>query len=165
MCLLFGVRTTEKDDSTQKGSIMKRLLLALAVLLATIANIGWAQETPQILYTSPTQNELNVPVSTDILVVFDVDMDETTINDTTFVVNARSTGFHEGTITYDGQTKTATLAPLEDFDEGEVVTEALSTCNTILRRCSSGKQLCLVFYYTGQRWCRYLRPSFGLSSW
>jgi len=79
-----------------------------------------------ILPTSPTQNELNVPVSANISVTFNEDMDETTINDSTFVVNSRSTGLHKGTITYNSQTRTATLDPTEDFDVGEVVTVILT---------------------------------------
>ena len=82
---------------------------------------------PHVVSTTPAQNHLNVPVSTNISVTFDLDMDETTINDSTFVVNARSTGLHAGTITYDGPTKTATFDPTEDFDEGELLTVALTT--------------------------------------
>jgi hypothetical protein len=70
---------------------------------------------------------LNVPVSTNISVTFDMAMDQTTINDSTFVVNARSTGLHAGTITYDGPSKTATFDPAADFDQGEVVTVTLTT--------------------------------------
>ena len=87
-----------------------------------------AQDTiPHILSTSPTRNELNVPVSTNISVTFDIDMDETTINDSSFVVNGWLTGLHQGTINYDTQTKTATLDPSSDFDVGELVTVALTT--------------------------------------
>jgi len=82
---------------------------------------------PHVVSTSPAQNELNVPVATSISVTFDIDMDQTTINDSTFVVNARSAGLHAGTITCDQPTKTATFDPTEDFDEGEVVTVALTT--------------------------------------
>jgi M6 family metalloprotease-like protein len=82
---------------------------------------------PAIVTASPGQNQLNVPVSTDISATFDRDMDETTMNDSTFVVNARSTGFHQGTISYDSPTKTATFDPLVDFDVGEVVTVVLTT--------------------------------------
>ena len=79
-----------------------------------------------IFSTSPVQNELNVPVSPNISVTFNTTMDSTTINDTTFVVNARSTGLHQGTISYNNLARTATLDPLEDFDEGEVVTVVLT---------------------------------------
>jgi len=82
---------------------------------------------PNIVSTSPAQNELNVPISTNISVTFDIDMDETSINDSTFVVNAWSTGLHQGTIIYDCLTKTATLDPTGDFDEGEIVTVVLTT--------------------------------------
>ncbi len=81
---------------------------------------------PHIVSTSPAQNELNVPVNTDISVTFDIDMDETTINDSTFVVNAWSTGLHEGTITYNSLTKTATLDPDSNFAVGGIVTVVLT---------------------------------------
>jgi len=85
------------------------------------------QSVPHILSTPPSQNELNVSVFTSISVTFDVDMDETTINDSAFVVNERSTGLHLGTIDYHSQTRTATFDPSSDFDQGEVVTVVLTT--------------------------------------
>jgi len=84
-------------------------------------------QTPEIVSTTPSQNELNVAPSGSISVTFDIDMDSTTINDSTFVVHARSTGLHLGTISYNGPTKTATLNPDEDFDAGELVTVVLTT--------------------------------------
>jgi hypothetical protein len=101
----------------------KILMLLLAVFWAAPV---FAQ-APQIVSTSPTQNELNVPLSANISVTFDVDMDETTFNHSTFVVNARCSGLHLGTITYDGPSRTVTFDPLEDFDDGEVVTVVLTT--------------------------------------
>jgi len=83
--------------------------------------------TPHIVSTSPSQNQLNVVASTNISVTFDVDMNSSTIDSSTFIVNARSTGRHQGTITYDGITETATLDPTEDFAPGEVVTVVLTT--------------------------------------
>ena len=82
---------------------------------------------PDIVSTSPAQNELNVPVNTNISVTFDIPMDETTINDSTFVVNAWSTGLHQGTITYNSLTKTVNLDPDSDFAVGEIVTVVLTT--------------------------------------
>jgi hypothetical protein len=85
------------------------------------------QPVPRIIATSPVQNELNVSVDSGISVTFDIDMDSTTINDSTFVVNARSTGLRSGGFSYDIQSKTATFNPSTDFDEGEVVTVVLTT--------------------------------------
>jgi outer membrane protein assembly factor BamB/6-phosphogluconolactonase (cycloisomerase 2 family) len=82
---------------------------------------------PHVMSTSPPQNELNVPINTNITVRFDVDMMPSSINESTFVVNAWSTGLHKGTITYDSPTKTATLNPTRDFDEGEIVTVVITT--------------------------------------
>jgi hypothetical protein len=84
------------------------------------------EPSPHVVSTSPAQNQLSVPVNANILVTFDMDMDQTTINDSTFIVNAWSTGLHRGAITYDSPTKTATLNPNEDFDKGEIVTVVLT---------------------------------------
>ena len=83
--------------------------------------------TPQIASTTPGRNELNVSTSADVSVTFDMDMDETSINESTFVVNGACTGLHSGSITYDGPTMTATLDPDNDFSVGEVVTVVLTT--------------------------------------
>ncbi len=91
---------------------------------------GWSpngDSIPNVVSTSLAQNELNVSVSTNISVTFDAEMDSSTINDSTFVVNATITGLHMGTITYDRLTKTATLDPDNDFDVGEVVTVVLTS--------------------------------------
>ena len=104
--------------------MLKKVLMLWLVVFGAAPAFAQA---PRILSTSPTQNQLNVPVSTNISVTFDTDMDESTINDSTFVVNARSTGLRPGSITYDGPTKTATFDPFEDLEEGEVVTVVLTT--------------------------------------
>jgi hypothetical protein len=101
--------------------------LAIGIIALLLWYLPAFAQAPTILSTSPAQNELNVSVHTNISVIFDVEMDETTINDSTFVVNARSTGLHLGTITYDGPTETATFDPMQDFEEGEVVTVVLTT--------------------------------------
>ena len=90
-----------------------------------------------LLETEPAQNELNVPVSTDISVTFDVDMDEMTIDDSSFIVYATHTGFHDGAISYDNQTRTAVFDPSADFDVGEIVTVTL----TIAIQSSDGTPL------------------------
>jgi hypothetical protein len=82
---------------------------------------------PLILSTSPTKNELNAAVSTDISVSFNMDMDSETINDSSFTTIGRYTGIHQGTISYDSLSRTVTLHPFNDFDDGEVVTALLTT--------------------------------------
>jgi len=81
---------------------------------------------PEVVSTSPSQNGTNVNSSSDITVSFSTDMDETTFNDSTFVVHARSTGLHQGTFSYDGSTRTITFNPNDDFAIGEIVTVVLT---------------------------------------
>ncbi|MEE9442510.1 MAG: M6 family metalloprotease domain-containing protein [candidate division Zixibacteria bacterium] len=97
-------------------------------ILGIEQNVGDANfDAPGLVSNSPPQHELNVTCSSNISVTFDNDMDETTINSSTLVVNAEYTGLHQGVISYDGATKSATLYPTHDFDEGEVVTVVLTT--------------------------------------
>ena len=78
------------------------------------------------LTIAPEQNELNVPVSANISATFYIDMDATTINDSTFIVNARSSGKHQGSVSYDSLNRTATFNPSSDFKPGELVTAILT---------------------------------------
>jgi len=88
--------------------------------------LSYSQSAPQIVGTSPTQNELDVSVSATVSVTFDFNMDESTINDSTFVVHGGFAGLWEGTIAYDNATKTATFECLDDFHHGETITVLLT---------------------------------------
>ena len=83
-------------------------------------------DVPHVLSASPTQNQLNVSVNNNVSVTFDIDMDQTTIDDSSFVLNARCAGLRDGTISYNVPAKTATFDPACDFLAGEVVTVMLS---------------------------------------
>jgi hypothetical protein len=104
---------------------MKRFLMLVVFVFWAVPALA------QIASTSPACNELNVPVDSDISVTFSIGMDSTTIDNSSFIVNARSTGLHQGTVHYDtlndSLIKMATLDPSVDFEEGEVVTVVLTT--------------------------------------
>jgi len=96
-------------------------------MMARVA--GWQAEIdtiPNITAISPAQNDLNIAATTDISVTFNIDIDQATINDSTFVVNGRSTGLHSGSISYNPGTHTATFNPDEDFAIGEIVGVTIS---------------------------------------
>jgi hypothetical protein len=82
--------------------------------------------SPHAAGTVPAQNELNVAVSTDISVTFNVDMYAGCINDSTFVVNGMCSGWYGGAISYDQPSKTAVFDPAVDFAVGEIVTVVLT---------------------------------------
>jgi len=84
-------------------------------------------QAPRIESVWPSQNDLNVPLGTNISVVFDTDMDETTLNDSTFLVFAGFTGKLTGQVIYNDQTRSVTFDPSEDFSVGEGVTAVLTT--------------------------------------
>lgn len=105
---------------------MKIFNVSIVLILMLVA-IGSAQDAPQIVSVMPAQNALGVPISTSISVTFDRDMDIATINANSFIVNSSSTGLHQGEISYNEETMTASLVPGELFRGGEVVTAVLTT--------------------------------------
>lgn len=102
------------------------LIMALSCVVFAVAGDAVAQ-SPGILSTVPSRNELNVDSATNITVVFDMDMDETTINSSTFVVHSQFSGFVQGAISYTGATRTAVFDPEGSFATGETVTVTLTT--------------------------------------
>ncbi len=94
---------------------------------AFVSKFNWVSNPPQIISIAPSQNELNVSASSDITVSFDVDMDASSFNDSTFVILAQSTGLHQGLYTYDSLAKTATFDPNVDFRVGDNVMVTLTT--------------------------------------
>ena len=90
---------------------------------------GWNSQpgtVPHIISSSPGHNELNVPASTNLAAVFDMEMDSSSVNNSSFFASASSSGVHPGVIGYNIQNKTATLDPLSDFEVGETVTVTLT---------------------------------------
>ncbi len=82
---------------------------------------------PSVVSITPSRNELNVGASTNIEVTFDDHLlDWYTVTNSTFVVNGSYTGLHAGTIVLDSVHRTAIFDPDVDFDEGEVVSVALT---------------------------------------
>lgn len=105
----------------------KRIFQSAVVLVLSLLGSAVLAQAPTVVFTSPSQNELDILASSDITVTFDIDMDASTINDATFVVHALTTGSHSGTISYDSPSKTATFTSDNAFAEGEVVTAILTT--------------------------------------
>jgi hypothetical protein len=94
---------------------------------SSVSNFTTGAPVPHVLSLSPSQNDLAVPVTSNISVVFDCDMEPATLNNSTVLINARSTGRHQGTISYDAPTKTLTFDPFDDFAVGEEVSVTLTS--------------------------------------
>jgi len=106
------------------GLIDGRLIVAalITVLIGLLPTLCQAQPAPQIVSTSPAQNQLNLPIYANISITFDMSMDVSTIHDTNIVVAGRCTGWRPGIVSYDYATNTATYNPVDNFAPGEVVT-------------------------------------------
>jgi len=84
-------------------------------------------ESPIIESTFPQQNELNVLLTSDITVTFNLEMDVVSFDSSTFVVHASQTGLHKGSYSYNAATKSVTLDVNDDFTVGENVDITLTT--------------------------------------
>ncbi len=96
-------------------------------MMATIS--GWNVEPdtiPNVVAVSPSQNEQNADLSSDVSVTFDIAMNETSINTGTFRVFSQTTGLLPGTMSYNSMTRTATFNPTSDFTVGDIVTVILT---------------------------------------
>ena len=89
----------------------KAFLFSIVIGLSLCWGMALGQS---VVSTSPTPNALGVPVNTNIGVTFDVAMDPSTINDTSFLVSGFSTGPRQGSISYDA-TRTSPAKSVGDF--------------------------------------------------
>jgi len=79
-----------------------------------------------IISTDPVQNQLAVLQSADINATFNLEVDSSTLNNSTFTVQGAQTGIHTGSIVYNSGTSTVSLDPDVDFMDGEAVSAILS---------------------------------------
>jgi len=102
----------------------KVIIIALFFVFVVNIDLVFAQE---IVSVNPVQNALNISKNTNISATFNQDMNDSTINDSTFIVHSFQTGLHTGIYSYDTGTKTATFDPDNNFTVGEIVTITLTT--------------------------------------
>ena len=74
----------------------------------------------------PVQNSETALVTTDVIVFFGTDMDETTIDETTFTLTEAGGAQITATVTYDAATRSATLDPAADLVSGASYTATIS---------------------------------------
>lgn len=99
----------------------------LAALITSLFPALLTAQTPQVISTAPVQNDLDVSLSTNISVSFDMTMDRLSFVPGSFVVNGMSSGPISGIFTFNGPSTMATFNPDSDFLYGELVTAVLTT--------------------------------------
>jgi predicted NUDIX family NTP pyrophosphohydrolase len=104
--------------------MIKKIFLSLFFVFCANIDLVFAQE---VVSVNPVQNALNISKETNISVTFNQDMNDSTINDSTFIVHSFQTGLHTGTYSYDTGTKTASFNPDNNFTVGEIVYVILTT--------------------------------------
>jgi len=100
--------------------------LSVANLTADSVSVLLNQNALTVVSTNPEQNKLAVPKSTSVSASFNLSINPSTLNDTTFIIYGAKSGLHSGTISYDSAIRTATFDPSTNFMEGELVTVLLT---------------------------------------
>ena len=99
------------------------LLLLLVTILGASPSPCFALSVTSVV---PMQNDVGVLPQSNIIASFSENIDSTTLRDTTFVIVGSLSGRCEGTIAYNGITRSATFNPQADFIVGEVVSVVLT---------------------------------------
>ncbi|NOR17596.1 T9SS type A sorting domain-containing protein [candidate division WOR-3 bacterium] len=100
--------------------------LATANFGAHTISILLNESALNVTITDPMQNQLDIPLATDVSATFNLEVDSITLNDSTFMIRASQSGIHIGTINYNSGTSTVSFDPAVDFIDGEVVTAILT---------------------------------------
>lgn len=82
---------------------------------------------PQVVSTSPEINATDVPVDANITAAFNKDIDPTTINTNTFLLEDAAGNPVAGTVSYDAVTKTAIFDPADNLEYGTTYTATITT--------------------------------------
>ncbi len=87
---------------------------------------GAAVPIPQVILTTPAQNEINIAYDIDVSAMFSMPMDPTSFNSNTVQLYSHQRGLLPGTITYDSIGMMATINPDNNFKYGEGITTILT---------------------------------------
>lgn len=90
-------------------------------------SINYGAEFVEVTSTSPANNALAVSATSNITATFNYDMNSSTLNSSTVLVNGSNSGLLSGVITFDSPSKTMTFNPDNSFKAGEVITVTITT--------------------------------------
>lgn len=133
---------SEPSDRGRRSFIATVLMIGLISLVQPGCDCGSSGTFTPATVTSvfPVQNSDTALVSTNVIAFFGIDMDGTTIDDTTFTLTEVGGVDQAATVTYDATTRSATLDPVADLVSGTQYNATISatvqdaTGNTPLTR-------------------------------
>jgi DNA-directed RNA polymerase subunit RPC12/RpoP len=98
---------------------MKEVDVTVLAGQTVVANITLTKIMPRIDSVTPEDEETGVAVDTNLVVTFSVEMNASTVNNDTFLLNSKTRAPVAGDITHDAENKTFTFDPTENFTMGE----------------------------------------------
>lgn len=93
---------------------------------------GTTVDFPLVDLTVPYPNENRVLDSTEVLAVFNVDMDPATFTSSTVLLDGYLTGSYQPVLSYDSAARAITMNPVSEFKTGERITAVLTKYITSL---------------------------------
>ena len=122
--------TSENSKQRRRWSLIASVLvIGLAGLLQSGCDSGSTGDFAPAVVASvlPAQSSDTALVSTDVIVFFGREMDESTIDETTFTLTEAGGAPITATVTYDAATLSATLDPVADLVSGTGYTATVSS--------------------------------------
>lgn len=118
----------ESSDLNRWSLIISVIMIGLISLVQPGCNCGSSGNvgTAPIASVFPVQNSTTALVSTNVIAFFGIDMDETTIDDSTFTLTELGGLDQPATVTYDAITRSAVLNPTADLVSGTQYTATIS---------------------------------------
>jgi hypothetical protein len=80
----------------------------------------------EVVATNPFQYEVGASIYSTVSATFNLDIDSSTVDSSSFLLYGSHTGIHPGFITYDPDCLTASFYPSDGFIEGEILTAILT---------------------------------------
>ena len=112
--------------NNSKLTFLIGFILFTQIVFSQYSNVKKKASTPKVVYFSPTFNEISYSNKPEITVTFNVSIDSSSINSTSFLVFGERTGYHSGIIKYVDETKTASFISNNRFNAGEKVQVTLT---------------------------------------
>ena len=119
----------KSPDRNRWSLITSVLMIGLIGLVQAGCNWGSSDSFSPATIASvfPVQNSDTAPVNTNVVAFFGIDMNETTINDTTFTLTQTGGAPVTATVSYDPATRSATLDPDTDLISGTEYSATISS--------------------------------------
>src|SRR5258706_6854158 len=105
-----------KQNFTMLKRITKLFSLIISMISMMLSSIAANAADPEVIAVSPADQASGVSITTKVVVTFNVNMNASTINSSSFELRTNGNNVVAATISYDATLRKATLTPLSALE-------------------------------------------------